>query len=153
MRKRAVFVLGLIAVLSLTFAPAQQADVSEADETQQLPNIDSCTSGQLASITLVLQEMVVWMDELSVITTTGNPDAVLSVALEMEAYWYEESPDIPYCAQGVHSRLLIDRVVANYTLTAYALANWDTDQADIFLDRLDASITDLGIYADILSTY
>ena len=153
MAKVAAFFLLVVSIPILALATGYQKPVANASTTAQLPSIRACNASELTTLSSFLVEMVDWMDTLNTAANTGDTSEFLDAAVEMENYWYQESPDIPYCAQGVHTRLLLDRVVANFALAAYALAAFELDNVDVYMDRLNDSSDDLATYSRILEGY
>jgi hypothetical protein len=154
MHKIVVILLATVAILGFSLAATHQAETPEAKAAAQIPSIRACTtSAEFMAITDFLTTMTDYLDEINRAAEAFDLEGLLDAALEMETYWYEESPDMPYCAQGVHTRLLIDRIVINYALAAYALNDLDTDRAERYTERGTAASRDLVTYGNILSGY
>ncbi len=146
-------VLVVFAVLFLIPLFLAEQHSSASDTPAQLPSIRACTASELNTITAYLTDVTTDYSNLQVALDSFDLDEVKELAVELHRNWYETSPDIPYCAQGVHTRLLVDRAIEVTALAGLSMYYGDFELALEYSDLIEAASADLGTYGRILGNY
>lgn len=149
--KRMILFFIVFAACALTLVPSQSKAASSA--IQSLPSIPACTMAQLDEIMLLLQGTTIDIDSMNEALDEFDLDLAFSSAMELHRNWFEDSPNMPYCAQGVHTRLLVDRAIEAMVISVLALRANELDIADEYIELITLSSQDLITYGEILSTY
>lgn len=145
--KRLVTLL-LAAVLAVVALPA-----SAHSRAAQPPSIPACTDIQFAAMTGFITDAGDDMQALSDAMNAFDLDKVKETAITLHTNWFEASPDMPYCAQAVHTRLLMDRTIEALTIGALLTVDLDLDNAAIYNDMLTTTLDDLTTYQQIIQSY
>lgn len=153
MFKRIIPVLVTVFVLSSVFLVAQKDSSANVDAAAALPNIRACTTSELSTIMVAIVDVNADLDDLNAAINAMDLDGVGDRAIEMHRNWYEASPDIPYCAQGVHTRLLVDRMIEVVTIAGLTMSYGDYSRGSEYADLIDAAAQDLITYGQILDSY
>ncbi|MBN1202981.1 MAG: hypothetical protein JXJ20_14115 [Anaerolineae bacterium] len=153
MFKRTVFTVMVTFMLGVAFLSSHQISLSNANAAAALPSIRACTSSELDLITIAIEDVNGDMNDLTEAINDFDLSGMGNRAVDMHLNWYQSSPDIPYCAQGVHTRLLIDRVIEVMALAAITMSYGDYELGAEYADLIDAAAQDLITYGQILGSY
>ncbi len=155
MRKVTFSMLSIFLVLGLTsfvFTIPQDAP-TKVDAAAQLPSIRACTVAELNIILEYVNDVNEQLNDFTAAIEAVDLDEMYDLGVAMHRDWYDNSPDIPYCAQGVHTRLLIDRMIEATVLAAITMYHGDFDLASEYAQMLGDTGQDLVTYSEILSSY